>query len=42
VLHRAVNAYKVLIFDEIGYPPMTREQANCSSRSSRSLANAAQ
>lgn len=27
-MHRAVNAYKVLIIDEIGYLPMTREQAN--------------
>ena len=27
-MHRAVNAYKLLILDEIGYLPMTREQAN--------------
>ena len=27
-MHRAVNAYKLLIIDEIGYLPMTREQAN--------------
>jgi DNA replication protein DnaC len=28
VMHRAVNAYKVLIIDEVGYLPMTRDQAN--------------
>lgn len=28
VLHRAVNAYRLLIIDEIGYLPMNREQAN--------------
>lgn len=28
VLHRAVNVYKLLIIDEIGYLPMSREQAN--------------
>src|SRR5262249_30736358 len=28
VMHRAVNAYKLLIVDEIGYLPMGREQAN--------------
>lgn len=28
VMHRAVNAYKLLIVDEIGYLPMSREQAN--------------
>ena len=28
VMHRAVNAYKLLIIDEIGYQPMSREQAN--------------
>jgi DNA replication protein DnaC len=28
VLHRAVNAYKLLIIDEIGYLPMNRDQAN--------------
>jgi len=28
VLHRAVNVYKLLIVDEIGYLPMSREQAN--------------
>jgi DNA replication protein DnaC len=28
VMHRAVNAYKVLVIDEIGYLPMSREQAN--------------
>jgi DNA replication protein DnaC len=28
VMHRAVNVYKLLIVDEIGYLPMTREQAN--------------
>ena len=27
-MHRAVNAYKLLIIDEIGYLPMNREQAN--------------
>ena len=28
LMHRAVNAYKLLILDEIGYLPMSREQAN--------------
>ena len=28
VMHRAVNAYRLLIIDEIGYLPMAREQAN--------------
>ncbi len=28
VMHRAVNAYKLLIIDEIGYLPMSRDQAN--------------
>jgi DNA replication protein DnaC len=28
VLHRAVNIYRLLIVDEIGYLPMGREQAN--------------
>ena len=28
VLHRAVNTYRLLIIDEIGYLPMSREQAN--------------
>jgi DNA replication protein DnaC len=28
VLHRAVNVYRLLIIDEIGYLPMSREQAN--------------
>src|SRR5271155_3158002 len=28
VMHRAVNAYKLLVIDEIGYLPMSREQAN--------------
>jgi DNA replication protein DnaC len=28
VMHRAVNAYKLLIVDEIGYLPPNREQAN--------------
>jgi DNA replication protein DnaC len=28
VLHRAVNIYRLLIIDEIGYLPMGREQAN--------------
>jgi DNA replication protein DnaC len=28
VLHRAVNMYRLLIIDEIGYLPMGREQAN--------------
>ncbi len=28
VMHRAVNAYKLLIIDEIGYLPLSREQAN--------------
>jgi DNA replication protein DnaC len=27
-MHRAVNAYRLLIVDEIGYLPMSREQAN--------------
>jgi DNA replication protein DnaC len=27
-MHRAINAYKLLIIDEIGYLPMSREQAN--------------
>jgi nucleoside-triphosphatase THEP1 len=43
-MHRAVNGYKLLIIDEIGYLPLAREQANpglrrgrlCSSRSSPS------
>lgn len=28
VMHRAINAYRLLIIDEIGYLPMSREQAN--------------
>lgn len=28
VMHRAVNNYRLLIIDEIGYLPMSREQAN--------------
>lgn len=28
VMHRAVNAYRLLIIDEIGYLPMSRAQAN--------------
>jgi DNA replication protein DnaC len=28
LLHRAVNTYRLLIIDEIGYLPMGREQAN--------------
>jgi DNA replication protein DnaC len=28
VMHRAINAYKLLIVDEIGYLPRSREQAN--------------
>lgn len=28
VMHRAINAYKLLVIDEIGYLPMSREQAN--------------
>ncbi|MBO3704471.1 MAG: IS21-like element helper ATPase IstB [Candidatus Accumulibacter sp.] len=28
VMHRAIAAYRLLIIDEIGYLPMTREQAN--------------
>jgi DNA replication protein DnaC len=28
VLHRAINAYKLVVIDEIGYLPMSREQAN--------------
>jgi DNA replication protein DnaC len=28
VMHRAVNAYKLLIVDEIGYLPLSREQTN--------------
>lgn len=28
VLHRSIKAYRLLIVDEIGYLPMTREQAN--------------
>ena len=27
-MHRAANAYKFLIIDEIGYLPMNRERAN--------------
>src|SRR3954468_23731954 len=27
-MHRAVNTYKLLIVDEIGYLPLAREQAN--------------
>jgi DNA replication protein DnaC len=27
-MHRAVNGYKLLIIDEIGYLPLAREQAN--------------
>ena len=27
-MHRAVNVYKLLIVDEIGYLPLGREQAN--------------
>jgi DNA replication protein DnaC len=32
VLHRAINAYKLVVIDQIGYLPMSREQANLSSR----------
>jgi DNA replication protein DnaC len=28
VMHRAIKAYRLLIIDEIGYLPMTRDQAN--------------
>jgi DNA replication protein DnaC len=28
VMHRAVNAYRLLVIDEIGYLPMSREQAS--------------
>jgi len=28
VMHRPINAYKLLIVDEIGYLPLSREQAN--------------
>lgn len=28
VMHRAIKAYRVLVIDEIGYLPMSREQAN--------------
>jgi len=28
VMHRAINAYRLLIIDEVGYLPMSREQAN--------------
>ncbi|MGR2928934.1 ATP-binding protein, partial [Acidithiobacillus ferriphilus] len=28
VMHRAISAYRLLIIDEIGYLPMSREQAN--------------
>ena len=28
VMYRAINSYRLLIIDEIGYLPMTREQAN--------------
>jgi DNA replication protein DnaC len=28
VMHRAINSHRLLIIDEIGYLPMTREQAN--------------
>ena len=39
-MHRAVNAYKLLVNDEIGYLPMSRDQANlCSSRSWPSVTN---
>ena len=27
-MHRAINAYKLLVIDEIGYLPMSRELAN--------------
>jgi DNA replication protein DnaC len=27
-VHRAINAYRLLIVDEIGYLPMSREQAH--------------
>jgi DNA replication protein DnaC len=27
-VHRAIDAYRLLIFDEIGYLLMSREQAN--------------
>jgi DNA replication protein DnaC len=27
-MHRTINAYKLLVVDEIGYLPMSREQAN--------------
>ena len=27
-MHRAINSYRLLIIDEIGYLPMNREQAN--------------
>jgi len=28
VMHRAINSYRLLVIDEIGYLPMNREQAN--------------
>ena len=31
-MHRAVNVYKLLIIDEIGYLPLGRERPICSSR----------
>jgi DNA replication protein DnaC len=31
-MHRAVNAYKLPIIDEMGYLPMSREQANLGRR----------
>jgi DNA replication protein DnaC len=41
VRRRAVNAYKLVIVDEIGYLPMSREQANSFSRSSRGATSTA-
>jgi DNA replication protein DnaC len=32
-MHRTINAYKLLVVDEIGYLPMSREQANLFPRS---------
>jgi hypothetical protein len=40
-MNRAVNAFKALITDEIGYMPMSRGRPTCSARSSRSATNAA-
>jgi len=38
-MHRAINAYKLLIIDEIGYVPMSRDRANLSFQLWRSAMN---